>query len=87
MGGVLELTVAGCDELQLDLDGRVAQHAGKLSLGLDLGGHQIHDEHAQGTDILCHGAGLGHEEYVFPVQDLCRRQIVGYFNRHASHSP
>ena len=87
VGGVLELTVAGCDEFQFDLDGRVSQHTGKLCLGLDFGGHQVHDKHTQSTDVLRHSAGLRHEEYVLPVQDLCGRQIIGYFNRHANHSP
>ena len=44
LGGVLGHVAAGGDQLQLDLDGGVAQHPGQLGLGLDLGGHQVQQQ-------------------------------------------
>ena len=73
MGCILKLPVAGRDQFQFDLNGRVSQYAGKLCLRLDLRRHQIHDQNAQSTDILRHGAGLRHEEDILPFQDLCCR--------------
>ena len=47
LGGVFGHVAAGGDELQLNLQGRVAQHPGQLGLGVHLGGHQVQKKNMQ----------------------------------------
>ena len=63
----------GMDQLQLHLQGGIAQKAGKLGLGFDLFRHQVQKQDAQRTDILCQRTCFCHDEDVFIGQHLCRR--------------
>ena len=61
------------DQLQLDLQGRVAQKAGELGFRIDFCGHQVQKQDAQRADILGQRTGLCHDEDIFIGQHLSRR--------------
>ena len=64
---VLGLMALGVHERQVHLKGRVAEKAGKLGLGHDLGGHEVEQEYAQGADVLREGARFCDNEDIFAV--------------------
>ena len=80
--GVLGLVGLGVDQLQLHLQGRIAQQTGKLGLGDDLGGHQIQQHDLQGTDVLGLRPGLGHDENILFFQGLRCGEVIGDLNGH-----
>ena len=82
LGGVLRLMGGGLHQLQLHLQGGVAQKAGKLGLGGDLRGHEVQHQDLQRTDVLGHGAGFGHDEDVFIRQGLRRGEFIRNSDRH-----
>ena len=82
LGGVAGLMGGGLEQLQLHLEGGVADEARDLGLGLDLLGHEIEHENVEGTDVLGDGAGLGHHEDVFLEQRIGCGEKIGNFNGH-----
>ena len=71
-------------QLQMNLEGGIAQEPAELGLGGDFGGHQVEEQYFQGPDILGNGPVLGHDKYVFLLQNSGCRQIVGNANWHRS---
>ena len=82
LGGVAGFMGGGLEQLQLHLQGGVADEAGDLGLRLDLLGHEVEHEDMQGTDILGDGASLGHHEDVFLEQRIGCGEKIGNFNGH-----
>ena len=73
-------------QLQMNLQGGIAQDPAQLGLGDDLRGHQVQQHNFQRADMLGLGPGLLHDENVLVFQGLRRREIVGYLNWHAVSS-
>ena len=69
-------------QLQLDLQRRVAQQARQLRLRRDLGGHEVEQQQTQRADLLRVGARLMHDEDVLALQHFPRRQVVGNLDGH-----
>ena len=63
---------AGLQQLQFHLQRSVPQQSCQLGFCINLGRHQIQNQNLQRTDILGHGPGIGHDEYVF-----CRQCFDG----------
>ena len=82
LGHVFGLMAGRLQQAHLYLERRVGQLAHDLRLGDDLRGHEVEQQHFQGTDVLVHGAELGHHEDVLAFEDVGRGQRVGYFDRH-----
>ena len=82
LGGVFGLVGADGHELQMDLEGGVAQKSCELGLGDDFGGHQIQKDDLQGADVLGFRPGGAHDKDVFPLQHVRCRQVVGDANGH-----
>lgn len=72
----------GVDKFQLYLQGRVAQQAGELGLGLDFGGHQVQHQNMQRPNVLGDGPGLAHDEDILAGQGPGRGEAVGDLDRH-----
>jgi len=79
---MLGLMGGGLQKRQLHLQGRVAQKAGKLGLGDDLGGHQVEKQDLQRTDVLRDRAGLGHHKDVLFLQRAGGRKGIGNLDGH-----
>ena len=79
---ILGYTARRHDQLQLNLQRGISQHAGKLRFGIHLGGHQIEKQNAQRPDILRQGAGFRHHEDVFTRQGFGSRKLVGNLDGH-----
>ena len=73
-------------QLQMHLQGGVAQNPAQLGLCDDFCGHQVQQHDFQRPDMLGLGPGLLHDENVLFFQGLRRREIVGYLNWHAVSS-
>ena len=86
LGGVLGHMAPGGDELQLHLEGGIAQQAAQLGLGGDLGGHQVQKQDLQGPDVLGHGPVLGHDEDILLREGPHGGELVGDSDGH-SFSP
>ena len=80
--GVFAHIGAGLHELQLHLQGRVAQQTGELGLRRNLGGHEIQQQNLQRADILRHGPVFGHDKDVFVFQYIGCGEQIRYFDRH-----
>lgn len=52
LGGVLGGVGGGVDQLQMDLQGRIAQKPAELGFRDDFGGHQVQQQNFQRPDIL-----------------------------------
>ena len=85
--GVLGDVALRRNQLQLNLEGGVSQQTGKLNLRLDFLGHQVYQQNLQRADILRNSPPLGHDENVFPVENIHRRQVIRDFNRHKRSFP
>ena len=72
----------GVQERQVHLEGRVAEQAGKLGLGHDLGGHEVEQKNAQGAYVLRHGASFSDNEDIFAVQRFDGWQLIGNLDGH-----
>ena len=81
-GNVLYFMRGGLKQLCLDLNRRVAQQTQYLRLRLDLCRHKIENKYFQRAYILRYCPFLGHNENIFILQQLMRRQIAVYFYRH-----
>ena len=81
-GHVLGIVRGRLQQAYLYLQGRVRQLAHDLSLGDYLRGHEVEQQHLQRTDVLMHGAVLGHDEDVLALQDVGGGQCVGNFDGH-----
>ena len=81
-GHVLGIVRGRLQQADLDLQRRVRQLAHDLRLGDDFGGHEVQQQHLQGTDVLMHGAILGHDEDVLALQDVGGGQRIGDFDGH-----
>ena len=81
LGGIFGLVGAGMHQLQMYLQGGVAQQSGKLGFRCNLGGHQVQQNDLQGTDILGNRPVLGHYKNILLLQDIHCRKIVGNLNR------
>jgi hypothetical protein len=68
-GGVLRLVARHPDQRQFDLQGRRADQAGELRLGLDLLGHQVQEPDAQGADVLPVRRTPAHDHDALVAQD------------------
>ena len=84
--GVLGAMRGNHHQLQVDLQGRVAQQTAQLGLRGNFGRHQIQQNNLQGTDVLGLCPGLFHDENVLLVQNFRSRQIIGDLNGHALSS-
>ena len=81
-GHVFSLVAAGAQKFHLALQRRVGELAHDLRLGGDLGGHEVQDQHAQGTNVLVQRAELRHDKDILALQRLGCRQGVWYANGH-----
>ena len=77
------------DEVDLDLQRRIAQKTQKLRLRHRLVRHEVQDQKPKWSDVLAVGAFRIHDEDVLTLQHMRRRQAIRYFDRHetASLSP
>jgi hypothetical protein len=75
--GVLRLVRLHVQELDLDLQGGVAEQAQQLRLGDHLRRHQVEDREPQRADVLVQGAVLAHDEDVLALENAHRGQRVG----------
>ena len=82
LGHILGLVGRGMHQLQIYLKGSIAQKTAQLSLGDDLGGHQIQQNDLQGTDILGRSPAGFHDKYIFLGQRFRGRQVIGDLNGH-----
>ena len=73
-------------QLQMHLQGGVAQNPAQLGLGDDFCRHQVQQHNFQRADMLCFCPGSVHNENILVFQGLRRREIIGYLNRHAVSS-
>ena len=80
--GIFRYMAPRRDELELNLQGSVSEHAGKLRLRVDLRRHQVQKQNAQRANVLRDGARFGHHEDVFLPERLGRGELIGNFNRH-----
>ena len=62
LGHILGLVRAGVHQLQIHLQGCIAQQTAELGFRCNLGGHQIQQYDLQRTDILCNSPILGHHK-------------------------
>ena len=72
----------GVHQLQMHLQGRIAQKAAELGFRDDLCGHQVQQQNFQRPDILRDGSRLGHHEDILLLQNTGGGQIIGYLNGH-----
>ena len=84
--GILGPMAGHHHQLQMHLQGGVAQNSAQLGLGDDFCGHQVQQHNFQRADMLGLGPGLLHDENILVFQGLRRREIVGYLNWHAVSS-
>ena len=82
LGDVLGLVGGGVHQFQLHLQGRIAQKAGQLGLGGDLGGHEVQQQQLQRTDVLGGGSLPGHDENILLLQRFSGGQVIGDPNGH-----
>ena len=75
------------DEIHLHLQGRVAEQTQELRLRHILDRHEVQNEDAQRADVLPVRARRIHDEYVFALKDVRRRQIVRYLDWHYAPFP
>ncbi len=80
------LVALGAQQVDLDLQRRVGKLAHDLRLGSHLGGHEVQDEHTQGTNVLVKGAELRHHKDVLALEDFGRGQRIGDSDRHDGYS-
>ena len=83
-GRVLRVVARGLQKLHFNLQRRVRQLPQNLGLRGDLGGHEVQQQQPQRTNVLVHGAMLGHDEDVLVLQRRRGRQRIGNANGHAS---
>ena len=69
-------------KLDLDLQRSIGKLAHNLRLGDDFRGHEVEKQHAQRTNVLMHGAMLGHDEDVLALENRRGRQCVRNSNWH-----
>ena len=69
-------------ERYFDLQRRVCQNAQKLRFRYFFYRHKIDDRDFERTDILRFCPFVGHDEYVFALEDAARRQIRLNLNWH-----
>ncbi len=69
-------------ERDLQLQGRVGEHAQKLQLRVLLDRHQVEDADLKRTDILVGSPKLIHQKEVLVLENLLDRQIVLNLDRH-----
>ena len=74
------------DEVDLDLQRRIAQKTQKLRLRHRLVRHEVQDQKPKRADVLAVGTLRIHEKDVLALQNLRRRQTVRYFDRHETAS-
>ena len=86
-GGVLADVRGHHQQIHLHLQGGIAQQAGQLGLGGDLGGHEVEQQDLQRTDILGDGAVRRHDEDVLASQLRGGGQVVGNLDGHGSSTP
>ena len=87
LGGVARHMALHLEQLQLHLQGCVAQQPCQLGFGDDFGGHQVQKENLQRADFLRQGAALLHHEDILALQHLFRRQVVGNLDGHNAQPP
>ena len=83
-GRVLRVVARRLQQLHFNLQRRVRQLPQNLGLRGDLGGHEVQQQQPQRTNVLVHGAMLGHDEDVLVLQRRRGRQRIGNANGHAS---
>ena len=81
-GDVFRHMGGGLQQLDFHLQGRVAENPQELCFRLNLGRHQIEQQNPKRTNVLSHGAPLGHDEDIFIFQYRLRRQLVRNLDRH-----
>ena len=87
LGHVLRLVAGRLQQAHLDLQRGVRQFAHDLRLGDDLRGHEVEQQHFQGTDVLVHRTVLIHHKNIFTLQYFFCWKIILYSNRHLLFSP
>ena len=73
---------ARLEQVQFHLKRRVAEEPRELRLCIYFCRHKIEDQNLQRSDVLSHGSGIGHDEYVLFCEGLHCRKIVWYFDWH-----
>ena len=74
------------DEIDLDLDGAVAEEPHELRLRDVLDGHEVQNQNLQRADVLCIGTVFIHDEDVLTFEDVRRRQGTRQFDWHINSS-
>ena len=80
--GVPGLMAGNLHQLDIHLEGGVAQQPQQLGFCLDFFWHQVQDSNPQRTDVLPGGPVLPHNKDVLLLQHRYRRQGVGYPDGH-----
>ena len=73
-------------QLQMHLQGRIAEQTAELGLRDDFRWHEIQQHDFQRADVLGLCPGLSHNENVFLLQNARCRQVVGNLNGHTLSS-
>ena len=84
LGDVGGLVGGDAHEVAAHLQRGLGDEAQDLGLGLDLGGHEVEDRHAQGTNLLVAGHLLLKGEDALLLEDGLGGQAVGDVDGHAS---
>ena len=74
------------DEVDLDLQRRIAEQAQELRLRDVLDRHEVQDEDLERTDILAVSAVGIHDEDILSLEDMSGRQIIRYLDWHENTS-
>ena len=64
---------AGLQKFQFHLQRCISKESCQLCLCIYFSRHQIENQNLQRSDVLCHGAGIGHDEDVLRSQCLNSR--------------
>ena len=70
--GVGGLMGAGLQQFQFYLQRSIPQQTGQLGFRINLGRHQVQNQNLKRSDVLGHGTGIRHNEYI-----LCGQRFNG----------